>query len=192
MANPALLNLLFLTPAGRRRTLAVVVMKVSSALLFSGSVWECVRFGLAALVLFGPGAPLPGGNTSIIWFASPQLVIAGMFLMLAVFPDRYLRMYGIVILAKLLAVSSGAAAIPAILTHGGTFDVTRNAIVVIAIVAGDLLLLAGLLVTRRDPPSENEPVREKGEGSHGTEHSSRGGKTGERDAAGSPSQSGVQ
>ncbi len=168
-------------------------MKVSSALLFTGSVWECVRFGLAAMVLFGPNTPLPGGNASVIWFASPQLVIAGMFLMLAVFPDRYLRLFGIVILAKLLAVSSGAAAaVPAVLTHGGMVEITHNSVVVIAIVAGDLLLLTGLLVIRRDPPAANKAVKPNGEVEREGEDSSESTETAEHDATESPSQSGAQ
>ncbi len=167
-------------------------MKLSSALLFAGSVWECVRFGLAAMVLFGPGAPLPGGNASIIWFASPQLVIAGMLFMLAVFPDRYLRLFGIVILAKLLAVSSGAAAaVPAILTQGGMLEFTQSAVVVIAIVAGDLILLAGLLVIRRDPPSERTVGEPAGESEHGSEENAERADSADREAAESPRQSGA-
>lgn len=168
-------------------------MKVSSALLFTGSVWECVRFGLAAMVLFGPNAPLPGGNASIIWFASPQLVIAGMFLMLAVFPERYLRLFGIVILAKLLAVSSGAAAaVPAVLTHGGMVEITHNSIVVIAIVAGDLLLLTGLLVIRRDPPAAHDAVAPNGEVERKDDDSSGSTGAAEHDTSESPSQSEAQ
>lgn len=136
-------------------------MKLSSALLATGSAWECLRFGLAALLVFAPSGSQSYSYASVIWFASPQLIVAGMLLMLALYRERYAKLFGMVILAKLLASSSGAAAVvPALLIQGGQLQLTSDGAVVGIIVIGDLLLL-GVLLTLRPSNTEQRAHAER-------------------------------
>ncbi|MFW5994829.1 MAG: hypothetical protein ACOCRN_01870 [Spirochaetia bacterium] len=127
-------------------------MKLTSALLATGSLWECVRFALAAILLFGPASGMSGEYASTLWFSSPQLVIAGMLVMMALYPVRYARFFKVVILAKVLATASGAAAaVPALLIQGGQLHFTTQSVLVAVIVLGDLMLLGVLIAVRKEP-----------------------------------------
>lgn len=152
MEHQPALSEVSLTGRIRVRTLAAAIMKLTSALLVTGSIWECVRFALAAVLIFGPTSGMSGQYASTLWFSSPQLVIAGMLFMMALYPLRYARLFSVVILAKVLATASGAAAaVPALLIQGGQLQLTPRGIVVAVIVLGDLILLGVLIAVRKEP-----------------------------------------
>ncbi|MFW6368451.1 MAG: hypothetical protein ACOCZ9_01825 [Spirochaetota bacterium] len=111
-----------------------------------------MRFALAAILLFGPASGMSGEYASTLWFSSPQLVIAGMLVMVALYPVRYARFFKVVILAKVLATASGAAAaVPALLIQGGQLHFTTQSVLVAVIVLGDLMLLGVLIAVRKEP-----------------------------------------
>ncbi len=126
-------------------------MRISSGLLGAGSLWECIRFALIVTGVFGIGAHASGNYASVIWFASPQLVIAGLLFMIALYPVRYRRTITVVILAKILALVSGiVAAVPALFGGIGGFSLTPEATIMLLVMFGDLLLLAVLLLINRE------------------------------------------
>ena len=127
-------------------------MRVSSGLLGAGSVWECIRFALIVTGVFGIGAHASGDYASVIWFGSPQLVIAGLLFMIALYPIRYRRMIAVAVLGKVLAIVSGiVAAVPALLREIGGISISPEASVILLVLFGDLLLLAVLLLLNREP-----------------------------------------
>ncbi|MFP4643938.1 MAG: hypothetical protein ACLFM0_06255 [Spirochaetales bacterium] len=128
-------------------------MRLSSGLLVAGSVWECIRFALIGAGVFGFAAGVSGDYASVIWFASPQLIIAGVLVMIALYPSRYRRMVKVVVLGKALAVVSGIAAAVSTLFGGiGGVSFTAEVMVVLLVIFGDLLLLSVLLFLDREPP----------------------------------------
>ena len=134
----------------RPYTQANLSMRVSSGLLGAGSLWECIRFALIVTGVFGVGAPASGDYAAVIWFASPQLVLAGLLAMIAMYPGRYRRMIAVVVLGKVLAVVSGiVAAVPALFREIGGFSMTPEASIILLVMLGDLLLLTVLLFLNR-------------------------------------------
>ncbi len=127
-------------------------MRISSGLLGAGSLWECIRFALIVTGVFGVGAHASGSYASVVWFASPQLVLAGLLFMIALYPVRYRRMITVVVLGKVLAIVSGiVAAVPAVFREIGGFSISSEASIILLVIFGDLLLLAVLLLLNREP-----------------------------------------
>ena len=127
-------------------------MRVSSGFIVAGSLWECIRFALIATGVFGIAATAPGDYMSVIWFASPQLIIAGLLVMIALYPARYRRMIPVVVLGKALAIVSGIVAAASALFRGmGGAALTPEVLVIVAVIFGDLLVLSVLLFLDREP-----------------------------------------
>lgn len=112
------------------------------SLLFSGAaVWECVRF-ILVLVYLSELAIIPAGRAVIVWFSSPQLVLAAAFVLVAAGPDRYRAYRPIIVLGKCISVVAGILALTVTLRSALGFAAGQVSPVVLAGVVGtDLIVL---------------------------------------------------
>lgn len=82
-------------------------------IFFLGAIWEILRFFSLFLVLTLERTVPPGPMETLIllWFASSQLAMSGGFLMVGVFPGKYIRYTGLLALGKFLSLLPGAGVV---------------------------------------------------------------------------------
>lgn len=100
-----------LTARGPSRTLAGNVTR-HRVLFVGGAAWELLRF-FTLLNILSLGVLNLQSLENVVdmaWFGAPQLVLAAVFAVTAVYPERLWSYIPLLRLGKLLAVLSGAAA----------------------------------------------------------------------------------
>ncbi|MFP4508732.1 MAG: hypothetical protein ACOC4I_02525 [Spirochaetota bacterium] len=124
-------------------------MKPVSLLFFGAALWECVRFALVLVHLFAAGV-LPAGRAVLVWFSSPQLVLAAALVVIAVDPRRYRAYRPIIVLGKSMSVIAGIIALTGLTRAVIGFPAEQLSPISIAIVvAMDVVVLAVFALAAR-------------------------------------------
>lgn len=124
-------------------------MKPVSLLFPGAALWECVRFILVLVQLFAAGM-LPASRAVLVWFSSPQLVLAAAFVLIAAGPHRYRAYRPIILLGKSMSVIAGIIALTGLTRTVIEFPAEQLSPLTMAIVVGiDLVVLAAVTLTVR-------------------------------------------
>jgi hypothetical protein len=124
-------------------------MKPVSLLFFGAALWECVRFILVLVQLLAAGM-LPTSRAILVWFSSPQLVLAAAFVLIAAGPYRYGAYRPIIVLGKSISVIAGIIAVIGLTSTVLEFPAEQLSPLTMAIVVGiDLVVLAAVTLTAR-------------------------------------------
>ncbi|TVQ27826.1 MAG: hypothetical protein EA383_01730 [Spirochaetaceae bacterium] len=133
-------------------------MKPVSLLFFSAAVWECIRFSLVLAYLFTIGM-LPSSRALLVWFSSPQLILAAAFVLIGVSPQRYGTYRAIIVLGKGLSVLAGTIALGVTARSAIDFPVEQSSPLMIAVIIGvDILVLAAFIITTWSHNEKQEPA----------------------------------